>query len=294
MAIPDSNMPQLFRAADTASLAGQKEYLRLTRARLLLVVGAALCGVISWRVGAGDIDVLGLIALLLFIAALLLELLLWTRHPERDWYDGRAVAESVKTLAWKFAAGGEPFPLSMSTAEAEGALLNLLKELRNDYPQLNFRPISGSNLSPWMRNVRSSDLDDRRRMYMADRVRDQQNWYQKKHDENRRWATRWRVSLITLEFLGAAAALLEALTQLGVLLTPALAAAVGAIVAWLQTKQHDQVARAYGTTVVDLANALDKLEMATSEADWAREMNDTEDAISREHTLWLASRSFAG
>lgn len=37
----------------------------------------------------------------MFIAALLVELWLWPVRPDKAWYDGRAVAESAKTLAWK-------------------------------------------------------------------------------------------------------------------------------------------------------------------------------------------------
>ncbi|MFG1815796.1 DUF4231 domain-containing protein [Kribbella sp. NPDC049174] len=294
MAIPDTDMPQLFRAADQASRAGQRSYLRLTQLRLTFVVAAAACGVASWRMGDHDIDLLGLVALLLFIGALLVESQLWKQHPERDWYDGRAVAESAKTLSWKFAAAGDPFPRTMNNDEADRTFVSLLDTMRARYPQLSLDAIIGSNLTPWMRSARSANLDERKRIYIADRVQDQQKWYQDRHNQNRRKARFWRIGLIALEFGGAAAALLESLTDIGLTFTPTLAAAIGAIVAWLETKQHDQIARAYATTVSDLASALAKLEAATTEEDWAREMNDAEDAISREHTLWLASRSHAG
>jgi hypothetical protein len=41
-----------------------------------------------------------------FAAIACLELYLLVRRPEAEWYDGRAVAESAKTPAWRYAIGG--------------------------------------------------------------------------------------------------------------------------------------------------------------------------------------------
>jgi hypothetical protein len=45
--------------------------------------------------------------------------------------------------------------------------------------------------------------------------------------------------------------------------------------------------------VRDLASARLRLELVTTEEAWATEVGDAEEAISREHTVWLASRSKA-
>jgi hypothetical protein len=291
MPVPDSDFPQLFVAADLASSSGQKLHLRGMRARLILVVGAAACGIGEWRVSSSHDDLLGLLALVLFVLALLVEGALWKQRPERDWYDGRALAESVKTLAWKFAVGGHPFPITMPVRDASKDVTTLLDELRAPYRELTLSPVPGEAVTPWMLRLRNSTSSVRRDCYIADRVEDQQNWYSKKARQNARRAGMWRTVLVCLELLGAAAALVESLTRIGLHFTPTLAAAVGAVAAWLETKQHEQISRAYSTTVADLGNALTKLKAVPDEEDWAREMNDTEDAISREHTLWLAYRS---
>jgi hypothetical protein len=291
MPVSDSDFPQLFVAADRASRSGEKMHRRGTRARLILVVSAAACGIGELRVGSGHTDLLGLLTLILFILALLLEGVLWKQRPERDWYDGRALAESVKTLAWKFAVGGDPFPISMPEHEATVSFTELLDELRTPYHGLRLSPVIGEAVTPWMSELRRSASPVRRQRYIADRVEDQQRWYSDKAMQNTRLAGIWRIVLVSLEFLGAAAALVESLTSLGLDFAPTLAAAVGAVAAWLEARQHEQISRAYSTTVTDLGNALTKLKTVPDEQDWAREMNDTEDAISREHTLWRASRS---
>lgn len=291
MGIPNADMPQLFRAADAASLEGQARYLAWTRARLFLIVAAAACGIGSFRVGSGQVDLLSLMALVLFIAAVLFEGMLWRQHPERDWYDGRALAESVKTLAWKFAVAGGPFSLGKDPKEAERSFAERLNELKEPYRDLNLSAIPGEFITPWMRDLRNAPFSERQATYIADRAQDQQTWYTRKADANRRAARKWRFLLIVLELAGAVAALSEALTRSGLSFSPLLAAAVGASVAWLGAKQHDQLARAYSTAVSDLGAAITKLRLAEDGEEWANEMNDAEDAVSREHTLWLASRS---
>ncbi|MFD8098385.1 hypothetical protein ACFV24_02515 [Nocardia fluminea] len=56
-------MPQLFLAADAAAVAvavaAQRTYVGGIRRRLLLLVAAAVTGIVTWRVGSGRIDILG-------------------------------------------------------------------------------------------------------------------------------------------------------------------------------------------------------------------------------------------
>ena len=79
--VTDADMPQLFQAADRASLDAQSAFINGTRLRLVLVVLAAALGVTAWRVGKSDIDVLAVTATLLFVGALLVEGLLWKSRP---------------------------------------------------------------------------------------------------------------------------------------------------------------------------------------------------------------------
>lgn len=257
----------------------------------MLITGAAACGIYHWRSSHDGVDRLGLVALVLFVAAMLAEGYLWREHPERAWYDGRALAESVKTLSWKYAVGGDPFPTM--EANPQSVFVHRLVELKSRYPKLDLAAVSGEYLTPWMSNLRVESLAIRRQTYIEHRALDQQTWYEAKAKENKQRARVWKSILLLLELSGAVLALVESLNYLDLFFTPTVAAGTGAIVAWLETRQHDQLARAYSTTVSDLAAALTKLRAATSETDWAVEMNDAEDAISREHTLWLASRSQA-
>lgn len=64
-------------------------------------------------------------------------------------------------------------------------------------------------------------------------------------------------------------------------------------IAWVRTRQYSSLAAAYSTTHRELTIVRERIRLAT-EANWAREVSDAEEAISREHTMWQASRSGVG
>lgn len=290
--LPPGSLPQLHEAADEASLEGQQLYKRLSRARLWLAVAAAALGVTAWRVGSGQVDVLALVAVVAFVTALVAEVHLGRTRPEKAWYDGRAVAESAKTLAWKYAVGADPFPVTLEGATATNALLSELDTLKQRYPELQLSPVSGQQVTPWMRATRLSSYSHRQTIYISHRLLNQQAWYSDKAKGFKRSAKRWRLGLIGLEVAGVFAALVEAFTDLNLALTPLIAAVIAATIGWIQIQQYDQLAEAYSTTVSDLASAYTKVsEAAADETRWALEVNDAEEAMSREHTLWSAKRS---
>ncbi len=290
--LPDDALPQLHDAANEASFEGQQSYKQLTRARLWLVVGAAALGVTSWRVSTGRVDVLALVAVVFFLGALLIELQLSKTRPDKTWYEGRAVAESAKTLAWKWAVCADPFPATIGEPAATDALLDELRLVKDKYPNLELAPVLGEQITQWMKSARFSSYPERQATYTNLRVQDQQNWYRSKALKSKKAAKAWRRRLIGFEVVGVALSLVEGLTTLDLAFTPLIAAVIAASVGWIQIQQYDQLSEAYSTTVTDLAGALTKLHESTSdEAKWALEVNDAEEAMSREHTLWSAKRS---
>src|SRR5262245_54819209 len=97
--LADADLPGLFEAADAASLQGQREYVRSVRIRLVLAVAAALTGVVTWTVGTHRIDLAAFGTATILAVMAFFELNLGSAKPEELWYDGRALAESAKSLA---------------------------------------------------------------------------------------------------------------------------------------------------------------------------------------------------
>lgn len=284
---PD-DFPVLYRAADAASLSGQRRYLRALRTRLLALLIAAVCGAVAWDLGG--VSVAGIGALIAFLVALASGVYLATTSPEKAWYEGRAAAESAKTLAWRYVVRGESFE-SPARADDDARFIDRLKEILRDLKDVDLAAdAAGDQITAGMRAARSAPFDDRKSLYLAARIRDQQQWYRSKAVWNRRRAERWTLAAIVLEVLGVLAGAARVFFDLEVDLLGIVAAAAATVTAWLEAKQHRNLATAYGITAQELASAASLGETIADEVEWAAFVGQAEEAISREHTLWRASR----
>lgn len=285
-ALTDDELPPLFRAADSTSLRGQRHFINATRARLIGLVGAAGFGLFVWP--TGSVDLAGVAALFAFLLAVFAEVFLLSRKPDKDWYDGRAAAESIKTLSWRYAVGGGPFDVHHDfDVLFSQRLQDVLEETRGDV--LIPAGVVGPQITEAMRSLRSEMLEERRSVYLQQRVHDQAAWYSGKAAWNSRRADAWAIGLIVVEVLGGSAAVLKAAGVLPLDVLGLAGAAVAAGVAWVSVKQHRTLARAYSVAAHELGAIAVRAQSAVDEESWAAFVDDAEDAISREHTLWRAS-----
>lgn len=286
-AIEPAGLPGLWHAADAASAAGQHAANRRTGARLLLLLGAAVAGAASWTPGGRDVPALA--AALAFFLALLLELRSALDNPEQRWYRGRAVAESVKTLAWRFAVGGAPFEAGRSDAEA--LLLDRLRDIIRSMRGLEWAPTDlPDQVTRPMRALRGRSLADRRTTYLRDRIDDQFAWYTRAAKRCATVADRWSIAMSTVTAAGFAGAILKGAGMLDVDVMGIASAGVASATAWTQLRQHRTLAAAYAVTAQELGLVKEHLGAAGTEQAWAAAVATAEEAISREHTLWLARR----
>ncbi len=288
----DQDLPALYQAADTNSLEAQEGFLKKTSIGLVMLIVAAAAGALTYELGS--VDLMGVIAAAAFIIAVFLRLDLSNNRPERIWYEGRAAAESVKNLAWRYAVGAEPFRIDTTDpAEADELFTNRLRETLTDLEGINFVPSSaaGEQITHGMRDLRGRPLDERKNAYRVGRIEDQQRWYSAKARWNLTRARRWNGSLLALEASGTIAAVLKAAGVLELDLLGLAGAVVAAGASWLQTKQHFNLAEAYSIAAHELSAINERISPLVTEEAWARFVNDAEEAISREHTLWRASRT---
>jgi hypothetical protein len=287
MTLTDKDLPGFHNDANTASGEGQRLYLRWSRIRLFAAVGAAIGGAFSLFVSG--VDAFALLALLAFVSALTAELYLAFTQPERDWYAGRALAESTKTLAWRYAVRGAPFTGDIPEAHLREMLRTRMRQLAEqggDHVSIGAdHPV----VTDGMRRLRQADFETRREAYITGRTQNQREWYAEKARVNKHRAKLWRAGLILGEIIAIVLATLRLAGTVTIDFAGILAAIVASCAAWLGLKQHAQLASAYRLTTGELAIQQDAL-VETSEGNWAQAVADAEEAISREHTMWLASR----
>jgi hypothetical protein len=289
--LPDSALPGLFHAAERASLAAQHRFLVASRLRLGLLVVAAVAGAVPSGATPTNDEIAGIATVLALVGAILVEVWLQTTRPEQTWYDGRALAESAKTSAWRYAVGGAPFSDTLDVATADRQLTTQLAALLRDAPASAIGPPRGEAITEAMRTLRNGDLELRRSTYLRERIDQQTGWYASKAQQNEVSAGRWRMALLVVETTGVVAALGRATGFVEFDLAGIVAALGAAFVAWLSLKQHESLARAYSYAANELALAAIRLQAVQDEAEWSVEVDNAEEAISREHTMWRASRS---
>ncbi|WP_053719156.1 DUF4231 domain-containing protein [Saccharothrix sp. NRRL B-16348] len=285
----DDDLPGLFEAADSASLDGQHRYVRGVRLRLLLAVAAAATGAVPFIVGRVDVAAIG--TAIALAAVSITELNLKAARPEDRWYDGRALAESAKSLAWKFGVGGLPFEKTGDDQATERRFIQQLHKLLEDAPSTSIRPSQRPVVTKGMRTLRAAPFAERKAAYLEARIADQQRWYTAKAARNERLAGWWRAGLLSIEVIGICAALGKAVGAVRFDLAGVVAAVIAAGTAWISLRQLSTLARAYTFAANELAIVRSRLELVEDEPSWANEVADAEEAVSREHTMWRASRT---
>jgi hypothetical protein len=236
---------------------------------------------------------LSLLATLSLAAGLIVMWIARARRYEKIWFDCRAIAESVKTTAWRYAMRGRPF-IDAAPGEIDPAFLAALREIRETWPGLESHFISVTDapeITTQMRDLRASALDERRAFYLRARVRDQRQWYETKGVLNRCRASQWFWAVVLLQ----AGALLLAILQLGYgmgrigLISPLMTIAA-VVVAWSQARRHDELVQSYGLAAQELRSLEALANSVTTEDAFRDYVEQAEEAISREHTMWCARR----
>jgi SMODS and SLOG-associating 2TM effector domain 1/SMODS and SLOG-associating 2TM effector domain 3 len=277
------SMPLIATASDESLSRAQRRYIAVTAVSLVLLIIASIFGIVHS-------DWAGWASAAAFTVALVLNALGVTRNSRRRWFDGRAAAESGKSLVFKYAVGGDP--LGLGVANAPDVLRERLDELRTELDELgaDARVAAPADMAA-LDALRASPREVRADAYRDQRLADQQRWYTTRAGEYRARARLWRAITIALQALGIVGAALKGLgvTDIDWLALAATAAASAA--AWVETRDYDVIARSYDFAAHDLGEALERIEReSVDEGTWSRFVADAEDAISREHTMWLARR----
>jgi len=288
-----ADLPAMFAATDKLSRDGQRETATRTAINLTLLVFAAVGGALDWKLRGGSLNVGGLIAVVAFSGALVVGLSTASRKPEEKWYTGRAAAESVKTLAWRYAVAGDPF--LKSTTDVDRTYARRLSELVSELRGLDWGQVDNlDQITPMMRLIRAASLTDRRKAYVSGRIDDQSTWYTTKAKINNRRGSTWAIVATSATTLGIGLGIARMVGALDADYLSILAAIAASANAWAQMRQHKTLATSYALAAQELGLVKATVSRIRSEEEWARVVADAEDAISREHTLWLARRSLAG
>lgn len=311
LTLRDADLPPLFHHADRRAARAQRGFFGWLSWELMLlwigvltgVVGVGLAAIWPAQLGATLTTIQGraisgetgfeIAEALLLAIALLMRVVRVATHPEFVWYEARAVAESVKSIAWRYAVGGAPFGEERATAEADQFVQARMRETLTDVTRYKAPNAitTAEQITPAMRALRALPLDARKEVYRVDRVKDQEGWYTRKSRFNRRRAWQAHAGVIAAEVLAVAAALVAALHVIPLNLQSLMTTIAGAGAAWMQAKRYEDLEVSYKVTARELAKVASDSAAPATDAAWANFVENAEGSMSREHQLWRATRT---
>lgn len=293
--IEKSDLPALYHTATIASGNAQETFLLLIKASIFFLSLGAIFSAINITgfliPYAQTISILIAVTLIISVA---ITVVIELAKYEKKWYDGRAIAESVKTLSWRFMMNAEPYYTLKQ--ESENRLrkdLTQIKDARKSFGELLGGDIAiMDQITETMRSLKKSDLDTRKGTYQANRIGSQKKWYADNSKNNRMKGEGFFWALIIFQIIAIVSALIIAQIP-GFILNPTgvVTTIVAGIIAWMQVKQYKNLAESYGLTSQELGIIESKIAGIKKNSEFADFVVESETAISREHTMWLARRT---
>ncbi len=291
MEIKEKDLPGLYQSANQSSLKEQKKYFNGIAIYLILLIIASS---LSYYDNMTNEPILKIISAILFLATLSIMIWLKVSKPDDIWYNGRAVAESVKTRSWRWMMRADPYELEDDIIVRRHFINNLKTILTQNESLIGKIGLEASieePISEVMMQIRNLNRDDRFELYRQKRITDQALWYTKKAKFNKRKANIW--FWVTLLLHSLAIILLLCNIQHPTLKFPIEIIAVGAssVLTWLQAKKHNELSSSYSLTAHEIVLIRAEVVTIENDNDFSEFIINCENAFSREHTQWFARKT---
>lgn len=283
----EQDFPALYRSADQLSLDSQKYFFRALLIHLAVLVVAAI---LSMPLFLGKwVFILQLLAL---ICSLGCSIYLSTVRPDRYWYAGRAVAESVKTITWRYISKAEPFNTEDDLARSEfKQSLKMIFDQNHDVCRKLTDHANEEQFTDMMEQMRKSSLDSRKENYSKNRIKNQRDWYAKKAAFNKKMGNFFFWVLVVTNFIGVVLAVLK-IIDINPMYLPVdvFIALAASSLSWIQAKRFTELSASYALTAHEIGFINEQSARIRTEEDFSKFVGDAENAFSREHTQWAARR----
>jgi hypothetical protein len=283
----DKDYPNYFIAGDRASLEAQRKYICLSRVGLIITFIASFISIFEWEYKYH-------IILILFFLTFIISIILKEKSYGDIWYNGRALAESCKTLTWRFMMNSELFEKDLSEKQASENFYNniesIVKEIKDVSKNISIDDDT-TIITDKMKKIRQSDLKKRKDFYLNYRINNQIIWYSKKEKLNAFYNNLYYYIMIisyVLSFMAISYLICDSILKfnfIGVFTTFS-----ASIFSWMQLKKYRENKDAYRIALNELNIIKGRFKTIESEEDFVKFVLDSENAMSREHTLWLAQR----
>lgn len=288
------DFPGLYQASDEASLSAQKNYKNIIAYDLITMIIASALAIYNYEKVEPKLIVYVISGIFLLIS-FALTLIIKTKKFEDVWYQGRALAESCKTLSWRFVTCSESFENNLTKQEVEDYFISRVRELSKEFKELNdslnAKIVVLPVITDKMWEIRNLNTLERKQYYIENRINDQKDWYASKAEFNKKKYNNWFLVIIVSQLIAIiSVAFLVKYPESNWNLVGLFTTISASAISWLQLKQHQELKQAYTTAAQELNFIQASFGNINSDIELAEFVLDSENAISREHTLWLAQR----
>lgn len=281
--------PAIYKEADDISNRTQKYYLILLRVFLFLLLASSV--LFSYF---GDVSIARLLLALLSIAVVVISFLFSGYNFQGIWYNARAVAESIKTISWRYAVRAEPYDIDDQQAKKEFiATIRHILEMNHDFQKhISARHGAEGQIPENQTGIRGKTLQERKKLYLNDRVIEQRNWYGRKSKWNGSRAVMYSIALVvsaillcTLLFLDVAGVKMPIQYPIEPILT-----LISILFTWVQTKKYRELEKSYALANHEIGFIESEIDSIDTEKQLSDYVINAENAFSREHTQWIARK----
>jgi hypothetical protein len=281
--------PALYNAANQASIDSQKYYMLGFKWYLFLTILAALLSIYIKESREA-----GIIATIVFLGVLFLTIYQAYKRFDKDWYNGRSVAESVKTRTWRFIMRAEPYLDASDLKEVKKSFCKDLNDILDQNRELGTSfthpSMTEETITDSMLDIRKRSYEDRLNYYISNRINEQRAWYFTKASLNKKLAKKWFTALVVTQSVVIISLLVEIGYEIYYLPTAAIIVAGSSILSWMQIRRYQDLATSYSLTAHEIGILKSQSFVVNNEATLSDFIKDAENAFSREHTQWVARK----
>jgi SMODS and SLOG-associating 2TM effector domain 3/SMODS and SLOG-associating 2TM effector domain 1 len=281
------DFPALYVTADEASKSAQKMFFcALGSILILLVVGACL-SVLNY-----SHHFFALLQSLVLLLSLFLTIYLAYENPQKSWYATRAIAESMKTLTWRFMMQAEPF--NSTDEKAKLLFVESARKMLTANRQAMGKSVEmthSGQITQAMNLNRNNELELRKQFYLSKRIDDQLGWYKRNAISNRKLSVIWLVVLVSANVFAVLFSVLRvSFSTADYWPTDVFIALAASTLSWLQSNRFQELAASYSLTAQDISLLKELIPTSGGKNKFSVFVADAENAFSREHTQWQARR----
>jgi hypothetical protein len=281
--------PAIYKEADNISNKTQRNYLMILKTFLcMLVVSSVLFTYFD------SILVIKIINAVISLMIVVFSFVFRFYNFQGIWYNARAVAESIKTISWRYAIKAEPYDIADD--DAKRLFLKTIKhiiDMNHDFQKCIAAEYGNQQSIPEnMISIRQLPFNERLDFYHRYRVIEQRDWYIRKSKFNKERSNLFFCLLIIISGILSVLVFLSFSIKINNFVFPVsiLLAVISVLFTWVQTKKYKELDKTYALTSYEINFIETQKDDVKSDKSLSEYVDNSENAFSREHTQWIARK----